>query len=164
MGDTTNMDEERMQAREAKCQYLEGRIDTLERLFMNQQQQPQGALSQVRDQLNRDRREDHVWISGLTRNQHATLQMIRNGKSDDEIADRFGIGLSSAKSRSVSIRSKIGNALDVSVRNRNVLVKVANDAFTGMDAERYFAMAGIPMDWDDNWDESDRKTNADLYR
>ena len=46
-----------MQALEAKCQYLEGRIDTLERLFMNQQQQPQGALSQVRDQLDRDRRE-----------------------------------------------------------------------------------------------------------
>ena len=58
------MDEERLQALEAKCQYLEGRIDTLERLFMNQQQ-PQGALSQVRDQLDRDRREDHVWILSL---------------------------------------------------------------------------------------------------
>ena len=151
-----------MQALEAKCQYLEGRVDTLERLFMNQQ--PQGALSQVRDQLDRDRREDHMWISGLTRNQHATLQMIRNGKSDDEIADRFGIGLSSAKSRSVQIRAKIGNALDVTVRNRNVLVKVANDAFTGMDADRYFAMAGIPVDWDDNWSKEDKKINNDLYR
>ena len=88
-----------------------------------------------------------MWISGLTRNQHATLQMIRNGKSDDEIADRFGIGFE-FKGRSVSIRSKIGNALDVSVRNRNVLVKVItmpSQAWTQSGTLRWQAFLWIGM-------------------
>tara|TARA_B100001094_G_scaffold100619_1_gene96758 strand:+ start:2474 stop:2914 length:441 start_codon:yes stop_codon:yes gene_type:complete len=109
------------------------------------------------------RAADHKWISGLTRNQHATLQMVVNGKNDAEICKRFGIGLSSAKSRVLQLRKRLGTALDVDVRNRGALMRIADDALEGMSDERYFSLSGLKRDWDQTWTPDDKNLNGDLY-
>lgn len=109
------------------------------------------------------RAADHKWISGLTRNQHATLQMVINGKNDAEICERFGIGLSSAKSRVLQLRKRLGVALDVDVRNRGALMRIADDAMEDMSDERYFSLSGLKRNWDQTWTSDDKKLNGDLY-
>jgi len=109
------------------------------------------------------RAADHKWISGLTRNQHATLQMVINGKNDAEICERFGIGLSSAKSRVLQLRKRLGTALGVDVRNRGALMRIADDALEDMSDERYFSLSGLKRDWDEAWTPDDKNLNGDLY-
>ena len=63
----------------------------------------------------------------------------------------------------MQIRKRLGKALDVDVRNRMQLVKIAEDAFANMDEERYFHISGFKKDWDVKWSDKDRKVNPDLY-
>ena len=159
---------------EQRITYLEGKVDTLEKMIFSglgrmasghadEAHEPKGALAQAAEVMNKGHREDHMWISGLTRNQHATLQMIMNNASDEKIASRFNISVSSAKSRALQIRKRLSKALDVDVRNRMQLVKIAEDAFANMDEERYFHISGFHKDWDAKWSDKDRKVNPDLY-
>jgi len=71
--------------------------------------------------------------------------------------------LSSAKSRVLQLRKRLGVALDVDVRNRGALMRIADDALEDMSDERYFSLSGLKRNWDATWTPEDKKLNGDLY-
>ena len=158
---TVDDNSDSLSALEQRITYLEGKVDTLEKMVFSglgrmasghadEVHETKGALAQAAEVINRGHREDHLWIS-------------MNGASDEKIASRLNISLSSAKSRALQIRKRLSKALDVDVRNRMQLVKIAEDAFANMDEERYFHISGFKKDWDAKWSDKDRKANPDLY-
>ena len=89
-----------------------------------------------------DRRVLEV-MRGMSVKQHAALQMVVRGASNQEIADRFGVSVNTAK---VYLRS-ISKRLGVTLRTQ-VAVKVL-PVLRALSDEEYRELAkGLPKGWD----------------
>jgi DNA-binding CsgD family transcriptional regulator len=88
-------------------------------------------------------------IYHLTLKQHATLQMLLNGKSNQEIAARLGIELPTAKIHVRTVCKKFG------AKNRADLVLKLSPIWAVISAENYRKVTGLPKDWDTNFKGSD---------
>jgi DNA-binding CsgD family transcriptional regulator len=82
----------------------------------------------------------------LTTKQHAALQMLLRGASNQEIAERFGVTVNTAK---VYVR---GLFAKFDVHNRASVVIVARDRFEAVPEAEYVRWSGgLPKDWDRHW-------------
>jgi DNA-binding NarL/FixJ family response regulator len=103
------------------------------------------------------RQQADEFLPMMTVKQHAVLQMLLSGKSNQDIADRFGVTDNTAK---VYVRT-IAKKLDVNTRAQIVMRTL--EAFNAIDESSYRMLAGgLPKDWDDNYAEPDPFAN--LYR
>lgn len=83
----------------------------------------------------------------FTPKQHAALQMLVNGASNQDIADRMKVGLNTAK---VHVR---GIAKKLNVNNRTQIILRMKSQLEDVDEKDYMLMTGgLPKDWDDNFD------------
>jgi len=94
-----------------------------------------------------DRQGDpEIVLAGLTPRQHATLQMVMNGRSTQEMAKRLGVTESTVKVHVRLIGKKCG------VKLRRQIAMFLRPAFEKMPARKYLAMSGgLPKDWDETW-------------
>lgn len=87
-----------------------------------------------------------VAMRQMTPKQHAALQMVLRGASNDEIAKRFDVTPSTAKVYVKGIMDKMG------VRNRPQIVSRSLNIMEQIDEEEYRVMSGgVPKDWDKNY-------------
>ncbi len=85
-------------------------------------------------------------MRGMSMKQHAALQMVVRGASNQEIADRFGVSVNTAK---VYLRS-LAKRLGVTLRTQ-IAVKVL-PVMRALSDEEYRALArGLPKDWDQDY-------------
>lgn len=86
----------------------------------------------------------------FTPKQNAALQMLMRGASNQEIAERMGVSVNTAKVHVRSIAAKLD------VKSRASIAVVANRHWQEIDDEEYrLASGGLPKDWDKNWSEDD---------
>lgn len=86
----------------------------------------------------------------FTPKQNAALQMLMRGASNQEIAERMGVSVNTAKVHVRSIAAKLD------VKNRASIVVVANRHWQVIGKEEYrLASGGLPKDWDETWHEED---------
>lgn len=86
----------------------------------------------------------------LTVKQHAVLQMLLVGKSNQEIAERFDVTDNTAKVYVRSIAKKLG------VQTRAQIALRTLKAFNAIDDNSYRMVAGgLPKDWDENYGSPD---------
>jgi len=92
----------------------------------------------------------------LTTKQHAALQMLLDGKSNTEIAKRFGVSDDTAKVYVRTIAKKYG------VNTRAQIVMATLEEFNSISDDVYMRISGgLPKDWHRNYEEPD--VFADLY-
>ena len=89
-------------------------------------------------------------FGGFTAKQHCAMQMLLNGKSNKDIAERFGITTDTAKVHVRTIFKKMG------VNTRSQVVMKALKSYNEIDDSSYRIMTGgLPKDWDATWSEPD---------
>ena len=89
-------------------------------------------------------------LSGFTTKQHAVLQMLLKGCSNDEIAERFGVSPNTAKVYVRTIAGKLG------VNTRAQIVMKTLEEFNQLSAQSYMLVSdGLPKTWHDDWSEPD---------
>jgi DNA-binding NarL/FixJ family response regulator len=86
----------------------------------------------------------------LTTKQHAALQMLLHGKSNAEIATRFGVTENTAKVYVRTIAKRYG------VNNRSQLVAKTLRAFEDISDSAYRILSGgLPKNWDQGYARPD---------
>jgi DNA-binding CsgD family transcriptional regulator len=81
-------------------------------------------------------------LAMLTTKQHVAMQMLIAGKSNAEIAERFGVTENGAKVYVRAIYKKFG------VNTRSQAVMAVYDEWDKVDDGRYLALSrGVPKDW-----------------
>lgn len=89
-------------------------------------------------------------FGNFTAKQHCTMQMLLNGKSNKDIADRFGITTDTAKVHVRTVFKKMG------VNTRAQVVLKALQSYNEIDDNSYRIMTGgLPKDWDNTWEKPD---------
>lgn len=89
-------------------------------------------------------------LANFTTKQHCVLQMLLHGKSNDELADRFGVSPNTAKVYVRTIAKKLG------VNTRAQIVMKTLEDFNAIDDNSYrIVSGGMPKDWDENWETPD---------
>lgn len=141
---------------QAQLDRIEYKLDQLLTALLRGAAEPNGTLeSRVLNTHHRQSADDYLPM--MTVKQHAVLQMLLSGKSNQDIADRFGVTDNTAK---VYVRT-IAKKLDVNTRAQIVMRTL--EAFNKIDDSSYRMLAGgLPKDWDDNYADPD--PFADLYR
>lgn len=92
----------------------------------------------------------------LTTKQHGCLQMLLDGKSNIEIAKRFGVSDDTAKVYVRTIAKKYG------VNTRAQIVMATLEEFNSIGDDVYMRISGgLPKDWHRNFEEPD--VFAELY-
>ena len=92
-----------------------------------------------------------IALRTMTLKQHAALQMLLAGASNEEIADRFGVSVNTAKVYVRSIAAKLG------VNARTQIVIKAMPALDAMSDDEYVSLSkGLPRDWNASYDYEDR--------
>lgn len=85
-------------------------------------------------------------LSKLTTKQHVALQMLMAGKSNAEIAERFGVTENGAKVYVRAIYKKFG------VNTRSQAVMAVYDEWERVAPERYEQLSrGVPKSWLNDW-------------
>jgi DNA-binding CsgD family transcriptional regulator len=85
-------------------------------------------------------------MKAMTMKQHATVQMILRGASNQEIADRFGVSVNTAKVYLRSIAKKLG------VQMRTQIAVKLLPVMQGMGEADYREVSkGLPKDWDETY-------------
>lgn len=103
-------------------------------------------MSQITDKAPPNKLFEQKYLHGLTTKQHAALQMLLDGKSNQDIADRMNVTINTAK---VHIR---GVAKQVGVKTRNQIILRLKKEFDACDEEEYLSMSGgLPKDWHENY-------------
>ncbi len=87
-------------------------------------------------------------LAQFTIKQHAALQMLLRGASNTEIAQRFAVTESTAK----TILRGIMRRLDV--RTRTQAICVAQPVVTSLTPQEYQSPTGIPREWDEKYDSN----------
>jgi len=107
-------------------------------------EEPVGRIS------DKERERVLAGLRRMTPKQHASMQMILNGKRNQEIAERMGVTLNTAK---VYVRTAAKN---LGVRRRGEIVRCSWPVMQMLDDETYRKMSGgLPINWDDVFDLSD---------
>jgi DNA-binding CsgD family transcriptional regulator len=85
-------------------------------------------------------------LAMLTTKQHVALQMLMAGKSNAEIAERFGVTENGAKVYLRAIYKKFG------INTRSQAVMAVYDEWERVSEERYVALSkGVPKAWAKDW-------------
>jgi len=96
-------------------------------------------------------------IAKLTTKQHVVLQMLLAGKGNQEIADRLGVSVNTAKVHVRGVARKYG------CNTRSQVVMKAYDEFETIPQSAYVAVSGgLPKDWSSKW--LDKPIEKDPYR
>ena len=103
-------------------------------------------------------------MRGLTVQRHATIQMVLDGATQAEMAERFQISEEAVKGRLYAIRKILGQELGFNVTNTSTAMKKFREVIDTMSDEKYLRVAGLPKDWHKNWTEEDREENPKLYK
>lgn len=86
----------------------------------------------------------------FTAKQHCTLQMLLNGRSNREIADRFGVTVDTAKVHVRTVAKKLG------VNTRSQIVAKALAPMNAIDDNQYrIFTGGLPKNWDADFEAPD---------
>lgn len=134
---------------------IEFKLDQILAALLRGAQVESGNHSENAPKVPRPQDTD-AYLPPMTTKQHAVLQMLLNGKSNQNIADRFGVTDNTAKVYVRSIAKKLG------VHTRAQIVAHTLQAFNSIDDSSYRMIAGgLPKDWDANFVMPD--PFADLY-
>lgn len=96
-------------------------------------------------------------IAKLTTKQHVVLQMLLAGRGNQEIADRLGVSVNTAKVHVRGVARKYG------CNTRSQVVMKAYDEFETIPQSAYIAVSGgIPKDWSNK--SLDNPIEEDPYR
>lgn len=96
-------------------------------------------------------------LTRLTTKQHVALQMLLAGRSNAEIAERFGVTENGAKVYVRAIHKKF------QVHTRSQVIVAVYDEFEAISEKWYAAISkGVPKDWKEEW--LDRPVEDDPYR
>ena len=128
---------------EEELQKERDRVELLKEMLRQSEQNKETPLSYL---FNR-----------MTMKQHAALQMLFRGASNEEIADRLQVGLSTAKGL---VRTM---CLNSNVKNRASLVVRYKPLFDLMSEAEYRSLTGLRKEWDANFKEDD-PANEVLWR
>ena len=91
-------------------------------------------------------------MKGMSVKQHAALQMVVRGASNQEIADRFGVSVNTAKVYLRSLAKRLGVTLRTQIAVRVLPVMRA------LSEEEYRALArGLPKNWDADYEYARRE-------
>lgn len=97
-------------------------------------------------------------LARLTTKQHATLQMLHGGHSNQDIADRFGVSVNTAK---VYVRSLAAN---LGVNSRNQITTATFKALNEISDEDYLSLTGgLPKTWEKDFTSVEADKYRDLY-
>lgn len=122
---------------EERIRTLEVRCDMLERMLMSV-----GGKGGGFPGVERADDFEPVLLRALTTKQHVALQMLMAGKSNLEIAQRFGVTENGAKVYLRAIYKKFG------VNTRSQAVMAVYDEWEQISEGRYVALSkGVPKDW-----------------
>lgn len=89
-------------------------------------------------------------LSKFTTKQHAVLQMLLAGCSNEEIAQRFGVSPNTAKVYVRTIAGKLG------VNTRAQIVMKTLEEFNSVSEQSYLLVSdGLPKTWHEDWSEPD---------
>ena len=95
-------------------------------------------------------------LLNLTTKQHVALQMLLAGKSNAEIAERFGVTENGAKVYLRAIYKKFG------VHTRSQAAIAVMEEWREVSEQRYLALSkGVPKGWSEEW--LDRPVADDPY-
>lgn len=125
--------------RDAEILRLNGVIEGL-RMALNTRPAPEGNHHPAQPVGASDQRAVQLFRM-LTRKQHQALNLVIQGKSNQQIANRMGITHSAAKAHIRSLMLKVGTD------NRWELGKTFDTLIAKMTDGEYEAAAGIPKDW-----------------
>ncbi len=101
---------------------------------------------------------EHDDLHKFTPKQHAALQMLLSGASNQEIADRMKVGLNTAKVHVRGIAKKLG------LNSRTQIILRMQSQFEAVDDSQYRLMTGgLPKDWHQNFDDSVECEYRTLY-
>lgn len=101
--------------------------------------------------------ETNPTIAKLTTKQHVVLQMLLAGRGNQEIADRLGVSVNTAKVHVRGVARKYG------CNTRSQVVMKAYDEFETIPQSAYVAVSGgLPKDWSSKW--LDKPIGEDPYR
>ena len=101
-------------------------------------------------------RETSNTLFKLTLKQHGTLQMLLDGKSNAEIAERFDVSEDTAKVyvRTIAKKYEVNTRAQIVMATLEEFNSVGDDVYQGISG-------GLPKDWHSNFSEPD--PFADLY-
>ena len=86
----------------------------------------------------------------FTTKQHVALQMLLRGADNQEIADRMGVTINTAKVHVRGIAKKLG------VSTRSQIIWKVHKEVIDIDENGYMMLTGgLPKDWDENYSEPD---------
>lgn len=92
--------------------------------------------------------KDDSKLEILTTKQHVALQMLLGGRSNQEISERMGITLNTAKVHVRGVAKKVGAS------TRTQIILRLQKEFDACDEEEYLLMSGgLPKFWDARWDD-----------
>jgi DNA-binding CsgD family transcriptional regulator len=91
-------------------------------------------------------------IFALTLKQQAVLQMLMNGKQNQDIARRLDVKLATAKVHVRSLCLKFG------VKDRASLAMKIAPTWASISHDTYYRLTSLPKDWDENWNAKDPHT------
>ena len=101
---------------------------------------------------------EHDDLHKFTPKQHVALQMLLNGASNQDIADRMKVGLNTAKVHVRGIAKKLG------VNSRTQIILRMQSQFEAVDDSQYRLMTGgLPKNWDTNFDDNVECEYRTLY-
>lgn len=101
---------------------------------------------------------EHDDLHKFTPKQHAALQMLLSGASNQDIADRMKVGLNTAKVHVRGIAKKLG------LNSRTQIILRMQAQFEAVDDSQYRLMTGgLPKDWHQNFDDSVECEYRTLY-
>lgn len=96
-------------------------------------------------------------IAKLTTKQHVVLQMLLAGKGNQDIADRLGVSVNTAKVHVRGVARKYG------CNTRSQVVMKAYNEFETIPQSAYLAVSGgLPKNWSSEW--LDNPIEEDPYR
>ena len=101
--------------------------------------------------------ESLIAVRRITLKQHATLQMLIEGFTDREIAERLCVHDSTIKMHVRALAKKMG------VRGRHNIAALGQRIINSMSDDDYEQLARIPKNWSTTWTASDRKKRSELY-
>ena len=102
-------------------------------------------------------------LKNLTPKRHATLLMLIDGASDEEISERFDISLVGVKGTKHGLRKILGDEIGDKIKKTDVAVKKYRSVIDSLEGDEYQRISGLPKDWNANWTPEDKETNPSIY-
>ena len=133
------------------------RLDAKLDIIINHLMNNNGSSSTTRPHTNL-KTGDIDLLRQMTTKQHCTLQMVTQGKRNQDIAAVLDVAENTVKLHVRAVCKKMG------VKNRQQAATVAHDIYNNIDAEEYERLSGgIPLGWAHHLKEGVPDPYAPLY-